>query len=524
MSLASWADSLEDESMKRAAFIVVALALIVSLSVVGYALFGGAKEPDYSKLESFEVQRQSISATVSATGRIAPKAEISLALKTGGKVAAISVEKGQSVKAGDVLIRLESTDLEFELAQAHAGLSRSRAELARVMRAPRPEEIAAAEAELARAQAEYADLLDGADEEELAAAKAELTSAQAAYKKLLAGPDEDDVAIAKVDLERARIALEQAQSDYDQVSWIGGVGALPQALALQQATYEYEAAKARYNKAVAGPTQAEIREAEARLARARANLAALEKNPTVAQLKAAEVRLAQARSTLQDLRERPRAEEIIIAQAQLEQAQATFEQARLRLEETTLTAPFDGLVSAVNVEIGEQVSPGTPVIGLVDASRFHIDVNVDEIDIGRLALGQPVSISLEAYRDRKIAGHVSSIAPTASTSEGVISYVVTIEIEPTDVPLRAGMSADAEITTDYLAEALVVPNRFVRVDRQSGKAFVDRLKDGLISRVEIKTGIRNEIYSQVLEGLEEGDKVVLRPISSEELLRRFITE
>ncbi len=270
---------------------------------------------------------------------------------------------------------------------------------------------------------------------------------------------------------------------------------------MQQASIDYERAKADYQKIAQSPTESE--------------------------LKSAWAQVVQAQTQLDKLRKNPEPEEVAIAQAQVDQAQAQLEEAQLKLKKAVITAPFDGVVASLGAKVGEMVSSNTPMVVLVDISTFHIDVEIDEIDISQIAVGQEVLITLDALPDEEIAGHVEAIAPTASADSdgGVVSYVVTVAIEPTDALLRPGMSANTTITTDRNDNALIVPNRYIQIDRENGKMYVERLEeDGLTSRVEIETGMRDELSSEVVAGLEEGDTLVLRSLSGRERLQRTFGE
>lgn len=459
--------------MKRAITVVLILGVVIGLSWLSYQTFGSQavqkQAVDDADLEKFVVKRDAIAATVSATGSIAPEAEVTLTFELGGKVEEIFVEKGQMVKAGEPLAKLETDSLELQIAQAQATLALNEAKLQQTMK--------------------------GASAEDIAAAEAELASAKANYEKVKAGPTEDELIVAKADMEKAAIAVQKAQAEYDEVAWVPGVSALPQSAALQQASIDYERAKANYQQIAQSPTESE--------------------------LKSAWAQVVQAQTKLDKLRKNPEPEEVAIAQAQVDQAQAQLEEAQLKLEKAVITAPFDGVVASLGAEVGEMVSSGTPMVVLVDISSFHIDVEVDEIDISQVAVGQEVLVTLDALPNEEIAGHVEAIALTASVDDGVVSYVVTVAIEPTDAPLRVGMSANTAITTARNENALVVPNRYILIDRESGKMYVERLEeDGLTSRVEIETGMRSELYSEVVAGLEEGDTLVLRGLSSRERVRR----
>jgi HlyD family secretion protein len=156
---------------------------------------------------------------------------------------------------------------------------------------------------------------------------------------------------------------------------------------------------------------------------------------------------------------------------------------------------------------------------LTDFSSYHIDVVVDEIDIGRVAVGQQVTVTLDALPGETLAGQIEQIAQTAQLDSGVVSYKVRVNLEPSDAPLRAGMTANVDIVTQRRQDVLLVPNRFITIDRLSGRTFVDRLVDQEIQPIEIQTGLRDETYSEVLAGLQEGDVVALVQQSSREQLR-----
>ena len=454
--------------MRRILTILVILATTVGGSLYGYELFAQEKEPSAPDFATTVVERGTIVSTVSATGSIEPQAQVLLSFKSAGRVLDVNAQEGQEVLTGDVLARLESAELELALAQAETGLTISEAQLARIRVTPNASDVAAAEAALA--------------------------SAQAAYQELLKGPGADELRAAQGTVDRARLAVDQAQSAYDQVAHLPNVGMLPQAIQLQQATLEHELAQTNYRLSTRGATEA--------------------------QKAAARAQVAQAQASLDRLKQGPSAEDIQIAQAQVRQAEVSVEQAQLALQGTVLTAPSAGVITAVNIKAGELASSARPAFEMTDLTRFHINVNVDEIDIGAVQTGQQASISLDALPDKELAGQVTSIASKANLETGVISYRLRIDIDPIDAPLRVGMSATASIITAMAEGALVVQNRLVQIDRENDKAYVERVEDGVPVRVEIRIGMRNEQQSEVVEGLTEGDLLAIRQVSSLDRLRQ----
>ena len=118
---------------------------------------------------------------------------------------------------------------------------------------------------------------------------------------------------------------------------------------------------------------------------------------------------------------------------------------------------------------------------------------------------------MDALPDESVSGVITEIAPTADTTgTGVVTYLVTINIESDDVPLKPGMTANASIVVEEMDGALIVPNWAIRLDRETGQAFVNRLlADNTIEEVPVVTGLRNEQFSEVISGMAEGDMVVV---------------
>jgi HlyD family secretion protein len=513
--------------MKRVLVIVLVLAVLVGVSLAGYQFLN--PEPyDISQdpeVEVIPVQQDTILATINATGRIEPKAELGLDFETSGVVAQVFVERGQHVSAGTELARLGTADLELNVRRAQAELERAKAQLDQLYRPGLAEEVASARAAVDSAQANLDQVLAGPRQDEIDAAQAAVTSAQANLDHVLAGPSEDDITVAAANLRRAQVALKEAQGAYDEVSYRGDVGSLPQAAQLEQATIDHETALANYNLAVRGPTDADITAARSQLAQAQSSLDQLLKSPTQAEITSAKSQLAQAEAGLAQLLEGAGEAEVAAAQAAVEVAQVGLEQAKLDLAKASLLAPADGVITEVNLEVGEHLSNGGPAVVLTDLSAYHINVEVDEIDISRIALDQSVAVNLDAIPDEEFQGHVADISPVPvqGASSGIVAYDVVVALDSDDPRLLPGMTADATIETKRLENVVVVPNRAVSVDRSSGEpvAYVEKVDElGNPTRVEIELGLRNETVSQVLSGLEAGDRIVIRGLSSRERLQQ----
>ncbi len=199
----------------------------------------------------------------------------------------------------------------------------------------------------------------------------------------------------------------------------------------------------------------------------------------------------------------------------LESAKLGLESAELNLEKAEIVAPFDGMVADISIIEGKEISTAalaTPAISLIDTSDIEMRGSIDEIDISVVELNQEANILLDALPDEAIKGNVAFISPIGTSLIGVVSYETRITLESPDERLRDGMSATAEVIIERRDDVLMIPNRAIRGTLENPKVLV--LVDDQEEEREITLGLTDGINTEVLSGLDEGEKVVLR--SSEE--------
>jgi len=197
-----------------------------------------------------------------------------------------------------------------------------------------------------------------------------------------------------------------------------------------------------------------------------------------------------------------------VAKANLELQKALFERTQLR-------APFDGVIAEINGEVGEFVTPSPPgiatppAVDLIDYSCLYVTAPIDEIDASQVRIGLPVLVSLDAFRGREFAGEVVRVAPYVTDVE---KQARTVEVEvrladiPEDVRLLVGYSADMTIILQRKEGVLKIPTEAIL---SSDEVWV--LDNGQLQLRSLKTGIGNWTFTEVLEGLNEGDLVVRSP-------------
>ncbi len=501
------------------------LLVILALAVVGvgaYAFFSRRQSASQAQVEILReatVVRDSITSTVNATGSIEPETLVTLTFGLSGTVTDVAVVRGQVVGTGDVLAQLDTSEPALAVQQAEDALRIQQLTLAqRVEGGPSPAQLASSEADIQAAEANVQ-----VAEANLAGARAGVQQAQAQRAQLLEGATPGQIAAAESQVAAASQQQKQAQETYNKTiecvtftvpgtnqedKVCPGLGAPEEAAraALETATLNLQAAQAQLADLNNPTSPADIAVADAAVAAASAQVAAAEGN-----VAAAQAQLARAHATYDLLREAPSAEEQAILDAQVASARTNLEISQLRLRQAQLIAPIDGQVANVLIRQGEQAAPGAPAMTVLNEDAYHITVQVDEIDIDRVKVGQPALITLDALPDAPVEGTVSEIAPTSTSTSGVVTYLVTINIDDDDAgDLRPGMSASAAITVDKIDAVLVVPNWAVRLDRETGEAFVlVRQPDGTVAEGAVQTGLRNEQFSEVVSGLNEGDVVVL---------------
>jgi HlyD family secretion protein len=198
----------------------------------------------------------------------------------------------------------------------------------------------------------------------------------------------------------------------------------------------------------------------------------------------------------------------------IRETEANLALQRSLLDQATLRAPFAGIIGEINGEVGEFVTPSPPgiptppAVDLIDDSCLYVEAPIDEVDAARVKLGMPVRISLDAFRGESFAGQVSRIAPFVRDLE---RQARTVDVEarfdpvPTGLALLTGYSADVEVLIEQRPQALRIPTESLlegrRVLRYDAAA-------GVLREVRLRTGLGNWRWTEVLDGLAEGERIL----------------
>ncbi len=419
------------------------LILLIILAVLAaLAIYKSKTRVRGEVVETTKVERRTIKEIVSASGKIFPEKEVIISSDVSGEVVRMPVEEGDSVRAGDLLARIDPEAYESAVERGRASVNNSKAQLA----------------------------------------------------------------IAKSNLENAKAQRAQVNAQYVNAQRV------------------FDRNKELKSQGVIA--EADYEKAEADMLAAKANLEAAE---------------ASIRS----------AEETIKAnQFSIESAQASLKELQTSLKRTNIYAPVDGVISRLPIEEGERVvgtiqMTGTEMMRIANLSIMEVQVDVSENDILKVSVGDSADIEVDAYLERKFKGLVTEIANSASTvgttsaltTDQVTNFVVKIRMDQNSYsdlitpvqpyPFRPGMSASVEINTQTVDDVLTVPiiavtTRDINKKKEEEESDLEEdLKEVVfvcssdtVKMIPVVTGIQDDSYIRIVDGIDEGTEIVSGPYST----------
>lgn len=420
-------------------------------------------------------------------------------LRAGPREAEVAAAEAQLAQAQAQLRQTTGNVTEKDLAAAQAQVEQARANLERLLGGPKASEVAQAQAQVDQAAAALQaqrDSLSAAKtraESQLLQAANTLRDRQAEYSRIYNENREREQQLARfgqslpqsaLDTEATALrAVQNAEEQMRQAQVAFEQAKQAEITGIAQAEAQLRSAQANLERILAGADRDQVAAAQAQLAQAEANLNKLLGDQRAGSLAAAQAAVASAEANLQRITAPPSEADLASAEAQVASARASLAQAQLALERATLTAPIAGVVAEVNLEIGEFYNAARPAVVLADLSGYYVDVTVDEIDVAQIAVGQPVTLVLDALPNLDLRGKVARINPLSIVQSGVTAYTVRIVTDNPPAAVRPGMSASADIIVAEKSDALIVPRRAVRA--ASGQFFVDVTADPGLCNVDI---------------------------------------
>lgn len=408
--------------------------------------------------------------TISVTGSLQTLDDVILSAKVPGKIAKVFVREGDTVRAGQVVVQQDTSDLEAQVRQAEAALKSARARLKQAQTAL---ELQPTQNETSLRQAEAA----------LEAAKARLRALETGARRQERQQVEQQVASAKANLDNAQANLERVRRLYQQ-----------DAVSKQQ----LDAAQMAYDIALA-----QHRTAQEQLSLVQEGPRQEEIDAQRALVKQAEEAVRLARTG--DLQLKVRQDEVNAAKALVAQAEAGLFYARQQYESAFIRSPINGTVAMRSAQPGQMAGAGTPLVRIVNLNAIFFEARVSEMDVRYVRVGQPVNVTVDAYPGRTFRGVVSRIYPMGS--EGSRDFVVRVDMRNEGGLLKPQMFARGEILVDVHRNVVLIPKDALIT--QDGKQVVFIVQEGVARRVAVQTGYVNGLNAEV-RGISAGAQVVVQ--------------
>lgn len=405
--------------MKKPSKKIVVLTLVILLGLgTGTSFYYQKSKATVQSAPTFTVvtaSKTDVTIALAADGKVDYPLR-NLRFPNAGAIKEILVQEGQTVHTGDMLARLDQSNLENQVKQAEANYN----------------------------------------------------SALAKYQKLLNGPSEAEFVSKEVTFDNARNNLK-----------------------VQQVSYDFKVSLYQEDKL----SETELLSEELRLEGAKAQLAT-------------------AQSQL-DLLKATDLYDLAATKETVNQMEASLAIARKNLIDAILVAPDNGVVFAVNGNVGEFISSsGTNFIVIADSANVTVKANVIEDDISKIFVGQDVEAEFTVLQDLKVRGTVTSILPNPIADQsGIVTYEVVITLIEPDPSLKNGMTAGVEFIAQQVKDVVTVPVE--AVVRVNGAPLVEvQNSDGSSQYFEVKTGLTDGKIVEIKEGLQSGEKVIIRKVVS----------
>ena len=218
-----------------------------------------------------------------------------------------------------------------------------------------------------------------------------------------------------------------------------------------------------------------------------------------------EAQLNDARRRYERLKDGADPAEVSAAEARIAAAQSTLNLA-------FIAAPFDGTVTQAEPAVGDQASTGAVAFRVDDLSHLLVDVQVSEVDINTLSIGQTAALTFDAILGKEYHGEIAEVGQAGDNVQGVVNFTVTIELTDADELVKPGMTAAVNIVVQEVKDVVLVPNRAVRLVDAERVVFV--LVNGIPQQVKVELGSSSDTMSVLVGGdLKEGDEIILNPPS-----------
>ena len=431
------------------------------------------------------------------------------------------------MSAGDTLVTLDTSSLQAQLAQAQAGVAAAQATLANLQAGATPQAVAVSQAALAAAQQSLSNTYTSVENAVTDAyAKANdavqnqigtfYNNADSSNPQLsFSTNDQNSQVVNDADAERVQVGneLNAWQAEIAALSPSASTSTLSQSL--QNAADHLSVVTTMLNtdanavvdeSGLSASVEAAYKD-DVASAITEVSSAASAINGIQQSIASEQTAIAQAQAQLAETLAGATTQAIAAQQAAVAQAQANVQSIQVNINNASLVSPINGVVTVQNAKVGQVATPGQTITSIISANNFEVDAYVPETDIGKVTVGDAVSMTFDAFPGETFAGKVFYIDPAETIESGVVDYLVKTSFATPDPRIKSGLTANLDISAQTDQNALILP-QYAVIQNASG-TFVDVLKNGTETQVPVTLGIVDQNGNvEIASGVTDGEQVI----------------
>lgn len=540
--------------LKRPRTIVIIAVLLVLVG--GYFYRRATQQPKY---EFATVQLRDISAVVNVTGHIQPAQSIDLSFETGGKLQLLPVDSGSVVQAGQLVAALNNADASANVAQAQAVVAAKQASLSALRQGTRPEEVLIAQTTVDNAERALSDaknnLTNSTQQADVSLNNLYLsvpnilnnalaTANDAVYKQAqdmfindntpsprLAFTCTNSQTTIDVEYQRqlSKSTLDKLRGEINvlEENTVALTTSMGKTITHLTLIRNYLNRLTDALNASAGLSASTLDSYKTTVNTARTNISTtistidnqqqliysqvaannLATSTATAKVRDAENALKSAVNNLALKKAGSTKEQIEAAVADLRQAQANAAAATASYAKTAIHAPVAGIITKRSASVGESIGPNSPVLTMITDKQLEIEANVPEVDIGRITLGNPLTITIDAFPGETFVGKITFIDPAETVIDGVVNFRIKATLDKEDTRIKSGLTTNLTIETQKLTNVLTLP-QYAIVENDSG-TYVRVLENGKVKDLLVTLGARGQDgYVEIRSGVTNNMAVI----------------
>lgn len=500
------------------------ISSIIAVIVVGGGIYIVASRNGGSGYQFVTVTKGSITEEVTVTGNTTPVSSVDMAFQNTGTINAVNYPQGSPVSSGDMVVTLDTTALQAQLAQAQADVDTEKADLASLEAGSTAQEIQVAQTAVNTAEQSLNNYYMSVPSVVAEAYSEANDAVRNQIGDLFTGDELDNPQLAfavsdsqienTVNLEReqAAIDLNSWETELQQVNATSSTSTLSDALAyaandlsfLQTFFINMMTAA---NDSSAVPADTVTYQDDVSAGSKEVDTAVSSVNSSIQDIASEADTVQQEIAALNVQLAGPTTQAVQAQEAEVEQAMASVQNIQAEISQASLTAPISGVISVQNGVVGQVVTPGQTIFSIISSNNLEVDADVPEVDIGKVAVGNVVDMNFDAFPNENFTGKVFYIDPAQTIVGGVVNYLVKVSIDQNDPAIKSGLTVNLNILTQTDTNALILP-QFAVLQNSSG-SFVEVIQNGKVVQVPVTTGLQDENGNiEITSGVTNGEQVL----------------